>query len=224
MKHYYLMNPEKIRDDIKQKSKIEQTTIENIEFLIYPEVYPSQKFRSSIFLAKEVKKISVNKTICDMGCGIGLIGHIALKHGASRVVQADINSFAVRNAIINRSFHGYSRNQLEIYHSNCFDNIPDQSFDYIIFNIPFHSEHHELTSKLDYAFFDPCFKSTKAFLEQAKNYMHASSQILIAFSSRGNVKQLEELFYTFGYTIVDLKRANTHQKYDSRIYFLKQQP
>lgn len=156
-----------------------------------------------------------------MGCGMGIIGLFSLQNGAKKVVQADINPIAVNNAKANKEFYKYNNESLGIYESDCFDKVPPQTFDLIIFNIPFHSEPHSIQNSLEFAFHDPDFISTKKFLFQAQEFSHPQTKIIIAFSNKGDTKTLESIFSYLGYKWTLWKVANSHQKYDNRLYLLE---
>ena len=47
-----------------------------------------------------------SETVLDTYCGIGTIGIIAAKHGAGRVIGAELNGDAVRDAIVNAKLNG----------------------------------------------------------------------------------------------------------------------
>ena len=96
-----------------------------------------------------------------MGCGPGIVGLFAIHHGAKTVVQADINPHAVENAKENNILHGYDHSLVKTFHSNCFDNIPKEVFDLIVFNMPYHSNRVKIDDPLKYAFYDPGFHSIK---------------------------------------------------------------
>ena len=154
---YFELAPSEIIQDINHISFRERVLIREIELWVHPNVYPSDRFRSSHFILETIESMVSDKTICDMGCGMGVIGQFALHNGAKRIVQADINVHAIENAIDNRELHGFSEKQLSIYESDCFDNVPKEKFDLIIFNIPFHSEQVIIKNPLERAFHDPGF-------------------------------------------------------------------
>lgn len=221
MKQYHLLEPEQIAEDVLKNDEVEVVNIEGIECFIFPEVYPSNKFRSSKFLITQIKQLAKAKNICDMGCGCGIIGLVALFNGATSVTQIDINPMSIKNTNLNRVFHSFTKKQLQIINSDCFDNVPVKKFDLVIFNIPFHSDPWEFCSPIEYAFHDPDFLTLKKFLEQVKHYSHDNTKIILAFSNRGNVSTLEKLFDFYGYQWELWKVANQKQKYDSRLYMLR---
>lgn len=221
MKQYYLMEPDQIADDVLANHKVEVENIEGVECFVLPKVYPSNKFRSSKFLLTQIKLHVKGKRICDMGCGCGIVGLTALFNGALSVAQVDINPMAIKNADLNRVFHSFNQKQLQIIQSNCFDEVPLQKFDTVIFNIPFHSDPWDFNNMIEYAFHDPEFMTLKKFLKQVVSYSHKDTKIIIAFSSRGAVHTIENLFDAYGFQWILWKVANQNQKYDSRLYLLK---
>lgn len=218
---YYKLTPDQIIEDIMQTDSTKKIEILGKEYIIYPSVYPSDRFRTTNFLLRSIKSLVKNASVCDMGCGMGVVGLYSLEKGATKVVQADINLAAVKNAMANKDIYCIHKQNLEIFHSNCFDNIPLQAFDVIIFNIPFHSEPREINNSLEYAFYDPDFKSTKRFLIQAQDFSHINTKIIVAFSNKGNTQILENLFNKLGYKWRLWKITNVNQEYDNRLYLLE---
>lgn len=218
---YYKLSPDEIVNDIIQTKEIKKVVIKESEYLVYPNVYPSERFRSTNFILDSLQSLLPGVALCDMGCGMGIIGLFAMKQGAKHVVQVDVNPLAIQNARANRDLYHYSSDQLAIIESNCFDHVPKQYFDIIVFNIPFHSEPYHTSNPLEHAFHDPNFASTKKFLKQAVNYCTATTQIFIAFSSKGNILSLEKLFDESGLNWILWKIKNTDQEFDNRLYELK---
>jgi len=222
MEPFYRKNPRQIvKTIILQNDQKSLVNIQGIELELFSHVYPSQCFRTTNFLLQNIKNIINNKVICDMGCGIGIVGQYALYNDAKMVVQADINFHAIKNAIANRKKHQWTTKQCKIYKSDCFDNIPKQIFDVIIFNIPFHSEPYEIHDVVEYSLFDPNFFTLKKFLFQTKKYSHSKTKIIIAFSNKGDISTLEAIFDYYGYEWKLWKNINQHKKYDNRLYLLK---
>lgn len=218
---YYKLPAEAIFEDIKlEVSETIKSKIEGIEIYIDPDVYPSQKFRTTSFLLNNLEIFFKDKKVCDMGCGPGIVGLYAMIHGAKQVVQADINPHAVENAIKNNKFHKFTENQIQTRLSDCFDNIESQIFDLIIFNVPFHCENVEIDNPLKLAFFDPEFSTSRKFLTQAKLYSDSETKIFIAFSNKGNVELLESIFNELDYNFSVWKISNQDQEFDNRIYLL----
>ncbi len=78
--------------------------------------------------AIEFAKLRGNETVLDAYCGIGTIGIIAAKHGAGRVIGAELNGDAVRDAIVNarannlKNIRFYKTDAGEFMHSAATEN------------------------------------------------------------------------------------------------------
>ena len=220
LKSYYQLSANEIFEDAKLTHEDKIFSVEGVSFVIFPHVYPSHKFRTTKFVLKNLKNLVSGKTICDMGCGSGIIGLYALKNGAKKVIQADINPYAIENAKENNKLNGYKATQIESYMSDCFENIPQQKFDLIVFNIPYHNDNIEIKDPLQRAFYDPSFNSIKKFLDQAQNFSHANTKISIAFSNKGDVEGLEKIFNESTFQWKLWKITNLDKEFDNRIYLL----
>lgn len=219
---YYKIDPKAIVKDIIGTCKEKLSSIvQGLEFDTYPNVYPSARFRSTQFIFDNIITKVKDKVICDMGCGSGVLGLFSLKNGAKKVVAADVNPFAFENAIENSRKLGYNEFNHEVLLSDCFDKIPIQNFDLIIFNIPFHSDNVKIENPLEKAFFDPEFATVKKFLIQCKNYASDETEIIIAFSNKGDITTLESIFDALEFKWKLWKIKNADSEYDNRLYIMK---
>jgi len=222
MNQYYKIDPRDIVKDIMNTCKDKTSSVvQGLEFDTHPNVYPSARFRTTQFIFDNIITKIKNKLVCDMGCGSGVLGLFSLKNGAKKVISADINPFAVENAIENSRKLGYNESKHEVFLSDCFDRIPLQRFDLIIFNIPFHSDNIMIENPLEKAFFDPEFVTVKKFLRQCKKYASNKTEILIAFSNKGDTKTLESIFDFLGFKWQIWRIKNTNSEYDNRLYIMK---
>lgn len=217
---YYKLPADEIYEELAHLEAPYAVNIEGVDLSIHPHVYPSEKFRTTCFVLKALQKKFKGKTVCDMGCGPGIVGLYALKNGAKKIVQADINPFAVQSATENRKINGFLEKADAIYQSDCFDHVPPQVFDVIVFNMPFHSDEIEIKDPLERAFYDPGFRSIRKFLSQIPDYSTSSTEVFIAFSNKGDTSTLERIFSDLGYHWELWKVTNRSQDYDNRIYLL----
>jgi methylase of polypeptide subunit release factors len=218
---YYKLPADEIYDDICDTNReVVKAEVEGISLVVFPHVYPSHQFRTTGFVLRNLKKLVKGKKICDMGCGPGIVGLFSLHHEAELVAQVDINPIAIENAKKNNVMHGFSEDKIKTYLSNCFDNVPKDNFDLIIFNMPYHCDNVKIDDPLKYAFYDPAFVSIKKFLLQAREYSHEKTQIFIAFSNKGETGLLEKIFEQNQYEWKLWKITNADQEYDNRIYLL----
>lgn len=220
---YYKLSPSAIVQEIYQISDQPRVVeIKGLEMVCCPHVYPSDKFRTTNFLLDSIHPFLEDARVCDMGCGPGIVGLYAVMHGAKKVVQVDINHFAVKNAKLNKEYHSISDEKMQVYLGNCFDTVPSQKFDTIIFNLPFHSNSITIQDPLEHAFFDPCFQTLRKFLNQVSNFStKRNTRIFLAFSNKGDIRAVENIFEDSIFTWKLWKITNQDQQFDNRIYLLR---
>lgn len=221
MASYYKISPVEIIEDIKKTTQINNVSVLGCELKVFPGVYPPERFRTTNFLIQSLKPLFYGRSVCDMGCGTGVLGIHAILEGAKHVVFADINATAIKNTEANLRINQLINKNTNFYVSDCFDSIPKQQFDLIVFNIPFHNDDLIIEHPLEYAFYDPNFISVKNFLTQAKSYCSEHSQIVIAFSNKGDVYGLEDQFAECGYEYYLWQIANQSDAHDNRLYILR---
>lgn len=219
-KQYFKSPVYEIIKDVCNIRAQRHANILGIELLINPFVFPSDQFRTTNFLLKAIKNRVRGKRICDMGCGPGIVGLAALYEKAKGVVQIDINPYAVQNTRANRDYHCFDPDILKVYESDCFDKVPFQLFDLIIFNIPFHSDDVEIHEPIERAFIDPNFETLEKFLKQAPKYLSLGGEILIAFSNKGDIEAIERLFSKHKYLWKLTNLVNSQEDFDNRLYSL----
>lgn len=220
MSTLYKHPAQKIYNDIAQNNSVYETEIEGIRVLINQHVYPSEKFRTTSFVLNQMRTKFQGKSVCDMGCGPGIVGLFAFLNGAKHIVCADINPYAVENAKDNIKLNKYEASQFEVFESDCFDAFPHRIFDVIVWNMPFHNDDIDITDPLMRAFYDPKFTSIRKFLSQIPQFSHNETDIYIAFSTKGDVEQLQQLFSNYGFKWNLWRVTNSEQEYDNRLYHL----
>ncbi len=120
----------------------------DIRLRIPPGVFHPGFFHSTKILLEYLHTIDLkNKTLLEPGCGSGLISIRAAKQGAI-VTAGDISRTAVEALKENTVANGVS---IRIIHSDLFENIPQQRFDWIVINPPFYRGKPQ--SEADYAWY-----------------------------------------------------------------------
>lgn len=107
-----------------------------LEISILPEVFHPAYFLSTtilldFILTKEVK----SKKILELGAGSGFISFYLAKNSDVFVTASDINPNAIEGLKINRE---KLQLDIEIVHSNLFENIDLTTFDFILINPPYY--------------------------------------------------------------------------------------
>ncbi|WP_284653714.1 methyltransferase [Flavobacterium terrisoli] len=116
-------------------SKPRNYTYDNISVKIHPDVFPPQMTFSTKILLDFINEMNLeNKTFLELGCGSGIISLLAARKKAF-AIASDINPTALnyleKNAIKNNL-------NIQIVHSDLFEQIEDNAFDYIIINPPYY--------------------------------------------------------------------------------------
>lgn len=223
--YYPGITPEAIYDHVRINSRPYYVYFAGETIKVLPDVYPSNRFRSSRLLAEYAKKQVKGKKVLDMGCASGALGIVAAKAGAKYVVQVDINPKAINNARENARELGIEQ-KMDSYVGNGFAPISykyKNFFDLIIFNPPFHStvEKSNQTTELMNAFHTEGLEGgiLDTFFRDAQHYLSKEGKLLIVFSNKDPVavEYLEYSMIRYGFKFtLDILEKNTNA--DVRVY------
>ena len=222
--YYPALSPEGIYEHVKQNQNPYHMLFEGLIMNVLPNVYPSNRFRSSRALAKVVASLAKGKKIADMACGPGVMGLVAAANGAEHVVQVDINSTAVENARLNAKDLGFS-DKMDIYEGDMFEPLAyryQRYFDIMFFNPPFHRDATAYKNdKLMYAFYGHgnAGGAIDMFMQRAKEHLAPDGKIVIVFSNKDPeyLAFLEESFSRYDYDF-ELSVFNQDTGADTRLY------
>lgn len=153
-------------------------TYKGIKILVRNGVFHPAFFFSSKLLLHEVLKQNVaNKKVLELGAGSGLISfHLASKKAI--VTATDISQMAIDGLKENKDNLGL---EMTIIKSNLFDDIPLQSFDYIIINPPYYPK--KPTNDAEKAWYcGENFEYFEKLFYQLEPYTHPQSVVLMSLS------------------------------------------
>lgn len=222
--YYPALTPEGIFEHVKQNQDPYHVLFEGLIMNVLPNVYPSNRFRSSRALAKVVASMAKGKKIADLACGPGVMGLVAAAHGAEHVVQVDVNPTAVENARMNAKDLGFL-DKMDIYEGDMFEPLAyryQRYFDLMFFNPPFHRDTTAYKNdKLMYAFYGHgnAGGAIDMFLQRAKEHLAPGGTIVIVFSNKDPeyLTFLEESFARYDYDF-ELSVFNQDTGADTRLY------
>jgi len=135
--------------------------------------------------------------VLDMGTGTGILGMIAAKRGAAKVILTDISPNAVENARLNVQRLGLQQTTEVRGPADLFDSVKGEVFDIIIFNPPWILG--EPKTLYDEAIYDKEQQIITRFLSQVNDYLSPRGRLLLIYSDisqstgEGSLDKLNEL-------------------------------
>ena len=188
-----------------------------IHLIIPPGVFHPAFFFTSKLLFRYISSLPVTgKNFLELGAGSGLISIYAAKKNA-RVTATDINLVAIeylkKNSLANNV-------TLQIIHSDLFQNISRQRFDYIAINPPFYKK--DPVSDRDYAWY--CGKNGEYFQDLFRslaNYSNTNSTILMILSDGCDLEMIGRHADEFRFR---MDKVHTKQNLLEKNFIFKIQP
>jgi len=169
-------------------------------------VYHPSEGSSTHFIGDALfRLIKPETSMLEVGCGSGALSCVAAKLGAKRVVATDISDLAYSCAHNNVKSLGLE-DKVEVLKSNLLDQVPDEKFDYIVFNPPLlHCEPipQAKVGKKEYneIAIDHKGKATLDFVAKAKPFLKKDGTLILLTSNIGDketIQQATELMSEIG--------------------------
>jgi release factor glutamine methyltransferase len=174
---------------VKYLSKTRRYNYKGISLVVPPQVFHPGFFSSTKLLLNYVASQPLKQySLLELGAGSGLISMYAARYGA-QVTASDINSVAIRYLHQNTSLNKLS---IHIVHSDLFDDIPVQTFDYIIINPPYYKKQPKTES--DYAWY--CGSNGEYFKQLFHHlsiYTHSLTKVFITLCSGCDIQMIREM-------------------------------
>jgi len=175
------------------------------KFIVHLGVFSPRYFNSTDIFSRQFP-YRRDEEFLEIGCGAGITSVLVALHGARKVVAVDINSKAVENTKANALLHGVSH-LVSTQVSDVFSAVRcGEQFDTIYWNLPFIYVHPDYLyrSVLERSLYDPGYKYTRRFLEQAPRFLKDGGRILIGFGDFGDIDTLFQFADDLRYTIKEL--------------------
>lgn len=162
---------------------------DNICIKVHSDVFPPQMTFSTNILLAFVKKLDLQyKTFLELGCGSGIISLLAAKKGAD-VTASDVNQIALDFLETNASKNNL---KLKITSSDLFDNLQNQTFDYIIINPPYYPKKPKNIN--EHAWFcGENFEYFEKLFRQLPNHMTVQTNCCMILSQDCDIKKIKSI-------------------------------
>lgn len=134
----------------------------------------------------------VGGTFLEVGSGTGVTAVVAALSGCRAVTALDISAAAVDNTRRNVALHGVG-DRVRVLRSDLFSALrPEERFDLIYWNSNFAEPPDGFvnSTELHHAFFDPQYRTHRAFVAQAPGFLAPGGRLMLGFASIGNGRLL----------------------------------
>lgn len=173
----------------KYLSKERSYKYKDITVTVFPGVFHPGFFFSTNLLLKYIEKLELNeKYILELGAGSGLISLYAAKRGAF-VTASDISLTSVYNIEKNVKMNDAN---VEVIHSDLFDDIPHRRNDYIIINPPYYKK--TPVSEREFAWFGgDDFQYFRKLFTQLGNNIYENTNVLMVISDEADLEMIKSI-------------------------------
>lgn len=219
--YYPVLSSEQIYENMKRYDEKFNVLYAGLELVVHPDVYPPNRFRSSIIFAKHITKdLCSGKTVFDIGCGPGNLGILGAINGAKKVISVDINPAAVANA--KENIQRLKLTNVDVREGSVFTAIGQEKADVIFFHPPFHQEkikdnHTRLMNSVSTDGYDVLDR----FFEGVEDYLNPDGRVYLGFSNKdqNSLVHLEGLMKKYDVSMVAHEYVGSMADY--RLYQIK---
>jgi len=195
----------------KYLSKEREYTYKDIKIIVFPGVFHPGLYFSTKFLLKYLEKIDLDKKyFLELGAGSGLISVYASRQGAF-VTASDISLTAVYNIEKNTKMNDAN---VEVLHSDLFDEIPNRNYDYIIINPPYYRKSPSIEKEFAWYGGDD-FQYFRKLFSQLGNHIYENTNVIIILSDEAEIDMIKSIAgeYKFILEESDRKKIWGEQNY-----------
>lgn len=172
---------------------------------VFPGVFHPGFFYSTKLLLKYFEDIDLRKKyILELGAGTGLISIFTANKGGY-VTASDISLTAVYN--IEKNVKMTNAN-VEVVHSDLFDDIPHRRYDYIIINPPYYKK--SPASEKEFAWFGgDDFQYFRKLFSQLGSNSYENTKVIMVLSDEADLDMIKSIAGEFNFILKELVHKKT---------------
>jgi release factor glutamine methyltransferase len=189
----------------KYLSKERAYKYKDVTVTVFPGVFHPGFFFSTKILLNYIEKIDfTRKYVLELGAGTGLISIYAAKRGGF-VTASDISLTAVYN--IEKNVKMTDAN-VEVVHSDIFDDIPNRRYDYILINPPYYRK--TPSSEKDFAWFGGNdFQYFRKLFSQLSNNCFENTNALMVISDEADLEMIKSIAGEYKFSMEEVFHKKT---------------
>ena len=189
----------------KYLSKERDYTYKGITVTVFPGVFHPGFFFSTKLLLNYFENVDLRKKyILELGAGTGLISIFTANKGGY-VTASDISLTAVYN--IEKNVKMTNAN-VEVIHSDLFDDIPQRKYDYIIINPPYYKKNP--SSEKEFAWFGGNdFQYFRKLFSQLSNNFFENTKVIMVLSDEADMEMIRSIAAEFNFVMNEIVHKKT---------------
>jgi release factor glutamine methyltransferase len=189
----------------KYLSKERTYTYKGITVTVFPGVFHPGFFFSTKLLLNYFENIDLRKKyVLELGAGSGLISIFTANKGGY-VTASDISLTAVYN--IEKNVKMTNAN-VEVVHSDLFDDIPPRRYDYIIINPPYYQK--TPSSEKEFAWYGgDDFQYFRKLFSQLGNNIYENTNVIMVLSDEADLEMIKNIADEFNFVMKELFHKKT---------------
>jgi len=189
----------------KYLSKERKYNYKGINVIVFPGVFHPGLFFSTKLLLNYFQEIDLQKKyILELGAGTGLISIFTANKGGY-VTASDISMTAFYN--IEKNVKMTNAN-VEVVHSDLFDDIPHRRYDYIIINPPYYKK--SPSSEKEFAWFGgDDFQYFRKLFSQLGNNYYENTNVIMVLSDEADLEMIKSIAGEFNFEMQEIFHKKT---------------
>lgn len=178
---------------------------QGIKIVIKKGVFHPGFFFSTKMLISLLAKVNLNqKKVLELGAGSGLISFYCASKGAN-VTATDINLIAIEGLKANNNNLGL---YVDVIHSNLFEKIPKQVFDFIVINPPYYPKNPKNDAEKAW-YCGEHFEYFEQLFIQLEDYIIVDNSVFMSLSEDCDIHSIRSIASKKGFTFNEFLAKRT---------------